>query len=298
MKRGHKQHQRRKREKLYNLLNHNFILIFAVFIALPIGTLGGNCQHENGDSKSFRLTNCNVMNIPDIPVHVEEVYLNENLIVHIRDDDFLGLEQCTLLSLKNNVIETIDDGAFQDMHSLTQLDLQWNSLKRMKANMFLGLESLITLKLGTNEIEDIDDGALNGLGQLVVLALDFNSLKAVRKEMWEGAPNIAELGLGGNDIAAIPPGTFANLPKLHTLNLRENDLASVSLDMFGDSGLPDTGNQFSLEVLGNPFQCDEEMCWLHESDSLHLPHPITCENYPGIPWSEIRFELACDYLYY
>ena len=80
---------------------------------------------------------------------------------------FSGLSRLDVLQLKNIGLEHIDDGAFESLTILSNLDLSWNQLSTLNVNTFEGIfgvyNTFMILDLSHNRITEIQGEVFHGL---------------------------------------------------------------------------------------------------------------------------------------
>ena len=216
-------------------------------------------RDEFTESKEFYRTYLGLSCIPsDIPADAISVSLYGNQIDYLKPNNFIHLNLCLALDLSFNSIRSLQD-----------------------QNTFCGLWSLVKLHLEANNIHQIEDGAFTELSSLQVLGLTFNELSEIRKMQLTGLAQLEYLLLDLNKIVSIENGAFGNLAKLQYLSLTGNMLTQLS-GMFLGVKLNylnlarnniTTINQYDLSTLprplrlglyGNPWQCDNRLCWLKQ----------------------------------
>ncbi|XP_072537120.1 toll-like receptor 9 [Salminus brasiliensis] len=217
-----------------------------------------NNTASNGDID----VDCKHRGLTSIPkfksLFVVSLNLNENLIKHVKRDDFSDISNLQNLTLMWNCLPgrlkalrlpsckvTIDQDAFVNLRNLTSLHLAGNSLKTIpllpQHLQILGLEFnnifRIEKPLGTpflkqlllakncyfanpcNESFFINTRVLQDLPELRNLTLGFNNMTTVPKQL---PPSLESLNLKENKITEITKDSFANLTNLRFLNLEWN----------------------------------------------------------------------------
>ena len=157
-----------------------------------------NCS----DGTRVDCSNGGFRSIPDdIPRYTTELILNKNLINRIEADDrFLNMVNLRKISLKENLIEEIEDGAFFGASELTDIELSSNNLKEIRRGMFKDLPNLRRV------------------------SLRYNRIKCLKNDTFMDNKNLELLSLYSNEIRTIEKNPFENLPLLKTLNLYSNPL--------------------------------------------------------------------------
>ncbi|XP_070601980.1 podocan [Erythrolamprus reginae] len=137
------------------------------------------------------------------------------------------------LHLKNNKLEKIPVGAFNELSDLRELYLQNNKLNNdgMDNETFWKLSSLEYLDLSSNNLSQIPPGLPRNV---VLLHLEKNAIKSIGNDVLTQIKNLEYLLLHNNKLKArdIDPMAFHGLKKLHTVHLYNNLLEKIP------SGLP------------------------------------------------------------
>ncbi|KAK4292103.1 hypothetical protein Pmani_035107 [Petrolisthes manimaculis] len=136
---------------------------------------------------------------------LEELHLAENNISTITADMFIGLTNLIVLSLRGNVIKSLEGRIFRHLKLLKDLDLS------------------------ENRINHLADDALAGLSNLRVLHLQSNKLHAIPAHNLKLVPDLAELSLGGNEFEEIQESDFQYMRTLKDLDLSGAKLEGVLL---------------------------------------------------------------------
>ncbi|XP_029939582.1 podocan [Salarias fasciatus] len=132
------------------------------------------------------------------------------------------------LHLKNNKLEKIPAGAFDNLSNLRELYLQNNLLTNegMDNNTFSQLSSLECLDLSNNNLSVVPKGLPRNL---VLLHLEKNSIRSIPVDALTPVRNLEYLLLHNNKLRSrsIHPAAFMGLKKLHTLHMYNNLLERV-----------------------------------------------------------------------
>ena len=231
---------------------------------------------------------------------------------------FQKLTNLEELNLKENQIQTINEGAFDEISNLKQLWLWRNEMTTVKYGMFRGLNSLSRIVLQENNIQEVEDGSFRDLKKLEYLFLNSNEFTKVTSEMFSGLESLELISLYDNKINRIDQNAFSNLKSLTSLILANNSLTKLPDDMLNhfnvganllttvDSCLfADIKRPLELDISLNPLQCEEkQLCWLYNEEKAgtiiwynvsepYPPHPFGTILKPncadGIDWDDIMW---------
>ena len=208
-------------------------------------------------------------------------------------DAFNDLEHLQTLLLNRNEIKEISDDALRGLSHLENLEISENAIRSIESMAFVDLIRLKELVLRSNRVVVLRDWTWEGLGSLDKLDLAQNELRIIRKGLWKGLDHVTELDLSSNHVEVIQDGGFENmlLGEQFSLNLTENQLTSISAASF-HPGIVHFKN-LVLDLSGNPFKCDAEMCWLRMGQAegwIQFPEEPSepeCRNYPGVSWNSV-----------
>lgn len=132
------------------------------------------------------------------------------------------------LHLKNNKLEKIPAGAFDNLPNLRELYLQNNLLSNegMDNETFSQLSSLECLDLSNNNLSIVPKGMPRNL---VLLHLEKNSIRSIPGDALTSVRSLEYLLLHNNKLRSrsIHPTAFQGLKKLHTLHMYNNLLERV-----------------------------------------------------------------------
>ncbi|XP_005320924.2 osteomodulin [Ictidomys tridecemlineatus] len=208
---------------------------------------------------SMYCDNRKLKTIPNIPMHIQQLYLQFNEIEAVTANSFINASHLKEINLSHNKIKSqkIDNGVFAKFSNLLQLHLEHNNLQEFPFPLPKSLERLL---LGYNEISTLHTSAMDGLVNLTMLDLCYNHLHdSVLKEknlakmeklmqlnlchnrlesMPPGLPSsLMYLSLENNSISSIPDKYFDELPKLHALRMSHNKLQDIPYNIFNLSNL-------------------------------------------------------------
>ncbi|CAF1126727.1 unnamed protein product [Rotaria sordida] len=134
-----------------------------------------NCSCYN---HIVRCSHAHLKNIPheQMPLDTEELYLDANDIQEIP------------LELTNRLIYLI------------RIDLSYNKLRSISANIFLNLTRLETLILSYNKIRCLESASFKGLKNLRILSLHGNEISTIPEGSFNDLTALSHVALGGNPL--------------------------------------------------------------------------------------------------
>ncbi|KAM8753068.1 toll-like receptor 8 [Rhynchonycteris naso] len=215
------------------------------------------------------IAECNNRRLQEVPQTVSkdvtELDLSDNLIKHITNESFQGLQALTKINLncnamllpysKNDHINkegmNITDGAFFNLQNLTVLLLENNQLSKIPSNL---PGSLRNLSLIQNNIISVTKYSTSGLKNLERLNLGWNcyfgnvcNQSFCVDGAFEEIPNLKVLILSFNNLSQVPP----NLPR----SLTELYLSNTNINSIGSRDFEKLENLTVLDLSGNCPRC-------------------------------------------
>lgn len=147
--------------------------------------------------RQIYLNNNELEEIPSpFSTSIERIFLGNNKINRIKEQDLQGLVNVTMLDLCNNHIDSIKGKPLGKLTKLMQLNICNNKLNSMPANL---PSSLMYLSLENNSISKIPDGYFTGLPNLSSIRMSQNKLEDIAINMFN-LPKLMELNLGHNKL--------------------------------------------------------------------------------------------------
>ncbi|KAM6060431.1 osteomodulin isoform 2-T2 [Theristicus caerulescens] len=192
--------------------------------------------------------------IPNIPSHVQQLYLQNNDIEAVPAGPFTNVTFLREINLSHNKIKfhMIDHGVFTKLSHLVQLHLQHNELEEFPFPLPSSLERLL---LGFNKISRLSGNALEGLPNITMLDLCNNVLddSVLKGKPFSNMKNLMQLNLCNNKLQTMPPDLpsslmylslennsisyipenyFNRLPKIIALRMSHNNLQNIPRNTF------------------------------------------------------------------
>uniref|UniRef100_A0A4W4F4B5 Vasorin a n=1 Tax=Electrophorus electricus TaxID=8005 RepID=A0A4W4F4B5_ELEEL len=242
-------------------------------LLLPLLVLPGHCHSscpQDCSCKSENFIFCihrRSSSMPlDVPASTVHLYVFQNGISSIKQQDFLGLDKLDLLDLSQNNLAEIPDGVFSSLISMRNLDLSLNSITHITKDSFAGLVKLERLYLHRNHIQNIHVDAFRDLEhllelklqgnqinvlpalqlpRLLLLDLSFNIIPAPRPSDLQ-TPHLESLKMAGMGLTTLDEGLIGSLGNLHELDVSQNQLAGMPPALKSAKGL------IRLNLASNP----------------------------------------------
>lgn len=170
--------------------------------------------------------------VPRVPTSTQNLYIFQNGINTLAQDDFRGLGELELLDLSQNELTEVPDGVFQMLSKLKNLDLSSNHITHISKESFSGLVQLERLYLHANRIQSIHLEAFDGLEMLLELKLQGNQLTSLPSLHF---PSLLLLDLSYNNIPTLGPSDLQT-PHLEALKVASLGLISVDEDLIASLG--------------------------------------------------------------
>jgi Leucine-rich repeat (LRR) protein len=191
--------------------------------------------------------------IPTLPATIFEgmtllktIDLSDNMIAVLPEGIFqssrgVGLPLTSLILYKNR-IETLSEGIFGGLFSLSHLRLYGNKIAALPERIFQGLSSLEQLDLEKNEIAALPERIFEGL-PLRIIYLDSNKISSLPERTFQGIlsftadtgivkHHLTLLSLGNNQITILPEAVFRGLSSLSDLVLKNNNIEVLAKGIF------------------------------------------------------------------
>jgi hypothetical protein len=203
-----------------------------------------------------------------------------------------GLTNLSQLSISYEV-SGILSGTFQNMKSLENLEMRYNTIEHVDSNVFSGLVNLNHVDLEINKLQYLNPVTFLALPNIQKLYLDFNlCLQTPTNRNFINSFSLSFLDISDIRMATLSVETFANVSALEWLALSYCILTTVDVDTL--KALPKLSEPY-LE--GNPLHCDchfqEVFRWCEDHNidtgTLHqAPEYDTPIELKGMCWSVLQ----------
>ena len=158
--------------------------------------------------------------------------LDNNEIVSLHTNAFIGLDSLVHLDLQYNKIANILSDQFQKLSNLKDLYIDHNDISVIHQQAFQGLRSLEILDIGYNNIVEIHSRGFQNLTNLLCLYIEHNNITTIHSYLFQGLITLDLLLLNHNMISDFHPLQFQNLSKLSTLNLYHDTISKIQPTQF------------------------------------------------------------------
>lgn len=160
------------------------------------------------------------------------VILAKNEIKQVESTFGIYIPNLWQLSLSNNLIWSIQPGAFDSLPRLGWLDLTNNSLSRLPNEMLKKNTNLKLLGLGNNPLGTLPNGLLRFTSSLQVLGLIDTNINGDIWQELQNLNNLTELQLGKNNINRIDRSVLQGLKHIKHLDLSDNKIQTIETNTF------------------------------------------------------------------
>ena len=158
------------------------------------------------DSRCYTSKNC-------VKEHMDPI-VNSQGFTRFRPD-IGNSEQTPEVRLNNNLLASLEPGAFHGLVNTKSLDLGSNVITQLLAGTFAGLGSLTSLTLSDNHITYVETGTFAGLAALVFVGLANNRITSAGRGAFEG-------------LVALEIADMANNPVLFTVTKPNADSSALA----------------------------------------------------------------------
>ncbi|KAI6200949.1 Slit-like protein 2 protein [Aphelenchoides besseyi] len=169
----------------------------------------GECIIDNSCPASCichrTVVDCSDRRLTQIPSHIPqfttELRLNRNRLSSVGVMDGLRhLTKLERLDLSENLIENVETNALHGLHSLRELNLSSNRLRRFSSDAFgFPASTLEVLLLNDNLLQCITPTTMSNFVKLRKLSLARNQLRSITNDIFDLSSNLNELRIEGNE---------------------------------------------------------------------------------------------------
>ncbi len=174
----------------------------------------------------------------------------------LQADLFQGLSSVIHLHLQYTLLETIASGALHHLTGIRTLYIDSNPLSSLTYDSFQGLHQMTTLIMHSNELQTLPSGLFRGLNKLSAIDFGVNKIWSLPSDIFQNLPALTGVWLASNRLTSIPANIFHNSPLINHIDLSYNNLQVIELV------LPDYPQHINVELVGNPTECNKNICWM------------------------------------
>ena len=177
----------------------------------------------------------NLTSVPKpMPSKVTHIFLDENDLINLKKQEFIGLRQLEVLWLNDSFIYDIENRTFAGQEGLKVLRLDNNKLAQIGPETFEGLKNLEYLYLNDNLIEKIELDTFQNLKLLKHLFLNDNKLQTLFHEMFEPHHFMDMMKLSGNPWRCgcdVGPELQTYIVQKNTIVMDANNMMCAEVDV-------------------------------------------------------------------
>lgn len=228
-----------------------FAVILAVLVLANLAE-GVKCPSKCHCTSTNDTTDVRCHTLSSFPT-VDELPKNTRLL-HIMQSSFSNLpagelnklKNLTVLTLDNNAITDIQDGAFDGLDDLFEINLNHNRL--VKFPVFKTKSPLKKLYLNNNKIKELSLMSLKNLPELQRLELDETSITEIPAYTFSHNKKLFRLSLKKSSLTTIDDNAFvdSNLQELFLQGTKITSLAPAGLQRLEKLNLEDVENFWSI----------------------------------------------------
>ncbi|XP_017876712.1 uncharacterized protein LOC108622994 isoform X2 [Ceratina calcarata] len=155
---------------------------------------------------------------------VTEFDFSFNGLTKLKRSMFAKMPGLAYINLKGNKLKEIDNGVFNTLESLFEVDLSNNLLNELPVDLFAksGIE---TLRIAGNNLATL---STIQAAELRLLDASNNKIKVIAKDDLSNMPLLDQLILSSNGLKRIHQHAFADLDEMTHLDISDNKLSSLT----------------------------------------------------------------------
>ena len=216
---------------------------------------------------NYQKSNAGLVTVPnDIPLNTVKVFLSNNMITEIGQNDFLNLTSLERLELQKNKITQVSPFG-KRCENWKFINLGTNLLTILPAEIFQGCNKLTDIGLAGNNLTSAD--WIKHLGPSVEkLYINKNQISSLPPNNFANLRGLQLLSAFSNNFTYIDISLLRFLPNLTKLQLDKNSLSHVDDPYQWCKGVTCT----TLEIWANhnPLKCDSSFCWDKYNNGIKL----------------------------
>lgn len=146
--------------------------------------------------------------------------------LHLADldgiDDVPHIQTVQTLNMSHNSISRMTPHNFQSLTYLKKLDLSFNKITGLRANIFKHMGHLVSLNVSHNYISHLDKDTFGGLYALQNLDISYNKLEWIGIGAFHDLTHTKSVNISNNQLYLISPRVLNPLTHVKKLNLSHN----------------------------------------------------------------------------
>lgn len=198
----------------------------------------------------------NVFSASSLP-KLFDLHLQRNEISEIEDNSFYGLNKLRILELAENRLNVIHRLTFAGLEKLWNLDLSKNVIETIENGAF-DLPELDLLRMLGNKLKLLSDNTFQQSPVLRWLDLSDNQLEHIGQSLYR-VRKAETIRLSKNHIQDVDLVIFAKMPKLKELTLSENGLTFATTNVDEEEVVGSKSRLYLIEIEGNNFTDANEL---------------------------------------
>ncbi|XP_052084445.1 slit homolog 1 protein-like [Mytilus californianus] len=201
----------------------NFISVSAFFGASNLEYLDISKNHLPAIQSSF----CKFM------YQVKYINISSNRLTHLDMDDMSNCETMTVFDISKNMIRDIK-GSLSQRSDLQVFNASGNGIKKVSDKFLLNATHINVMELSFNDLHQISAEVFNSMTELKILKLNGNAFNDTADflDIFNYTQNLEVLNISSNGISHIVNDTFQLLKSLQTLDLSNNSISKTFSDTF------------------------------------------------------------------
>ncbi|XP_067626233.1 phospholipase A2 inhibitor beta-like [Eurosta solidaginis] len=228
--------------------------------------------------------------------NLTKLQMRENRMNMLSAGIFDQLKRLERLDLSFNGLTTLTSSTFKQLYNLTDLDLSNNQITHLPAKAFESLHKLTTLYLSNNRLTQLELSTFATLSKLQHLQIENNALDFVANQacrIFDGLTNLEYLELSNNLLSAfcLPHNMGAV-----RVNVAHNQISALLVQ----TGEIQPGQLSSLNVRNNRLQYLNNVAlqYLHDSQAelslAHNPWKCDCESVLWLNFVKLNHKRVAD----
>ena len=190
--------------------------------------------NSSGKLWNLDLTGNKLASIPDLNgkffPYLEKLSIGGNKINKITNTDLRNMTSLSVLILRENPVEVIENEAFMECWKVTDLNLGFTKIKHLPNMSSMG--KLTDLHVVHSNLVEFPEDLCSTNPRLIIIEATANSLRTFTN--FSNCRNLFSLALDHNDIPEIPQGVLSQLTKLDILKLHQNKITYIASGVFDD----------------------------------------------------------------